>query len=415
MSLTQQQKQIIKATVPVLQQHGNEITETFYRNILEDNHGLNNIFNRGNQNNGRQAQALAGALYAYAANIDDLSPLAPVLERICQKHVSLQVTAPQYELVGQYLLAAMSKVLGDALTPDILDAWKTAYEQLADIMSGKEKAISEEQIRSTGWEGWRDFEIVGKDAESTTITSFYLKPVDGRPLPMFQPGQYLSVRTYIPELDYMQPRQYSLSDAFRSDRYRISVKRESGIDVHNLQAPACPGIFSNHLHDKKEIGDIVQVSQPAGDFFMDQTASNTDAPVVLISAGVGLTPMTSILNTIIARKDQRRVSWIHTSRNAQVEAFSDHLRKTIKAHPNVNSIVFHSAPTGTERQGIDYDVKGRLSLDLIDDDVHLMTHSTSTMYFVCGPGTFMTEVEAALKSKGVDGNRIKMEVFGVTR
>lgn len=134
MSLTKEQVAIIKATVPILKEYGNQITTLFYGTLIKENPSLNDVFSRTNQVNNHQPAALAGSLYAYASHIDDLGALSPAVEKICQKHVSLYIRPEQYEIVGTYLLRAMGEVLGDALTPEILEAWKVAYFQLANIV-----------------------------------------------------------------------------------------------------------------------------------------------------------------------------------------------------------------------------------------------------------------------------------------
>jgi Hemoglobin-like flavoprotein len=184
MGLTPEQVDIIKATVPVLEQHGLAITTTFYKNMLNENPELHAIFNTANQVTQHQQKALAGALYAYASNIDNLAALTDAVELITNKHASLYVKPEQYKIVGTYLLAAMKIVLGDALTPEIHDAWAAAYWLLADLLIEKEASL----YRSAGdWNDWREFKIDKKIPESDQITSFYLKPVDGKPLPFFPP------------------------------------------------------------------------------------------------------------------------------------------------------------------------------------------------------------------------------------
>jgi nitric oxide dioxygenase len=403
MAITKEQAQIITATVPVLAEHGVQITTTFYANLLRDIPALKNIFNTSNQRNGHQQQALAGALYAYAANIDNLEVLKPALERMCQKHVSLYVRSEHYDIVGKYLLAAMGEVLGDALTPEILDAWGAAYWQLAKIMIGREDELFK---ANNGWDEWRDFRIDQKVQESETVTSFHLKPVDGKPLPEFLPGQYISIQINIPKKGYNQARQYSLSDKYSPDYYRISVKRELGPnDV------AHPGLVSNMLHDEKEVGDIVQLSHPAGDFFLDvRQEGDRTPPVVLLSAGVGLTPLTSILNTLVKR-DGRQISWVHGSKNQKTHAFSNHVDKIAESF-NINKRVFHSDPVNGEKQGVDYDHEGRLNLGKLDADADLKLNNRAATYYICGPEQFMLELEQALRNKGVGADRINMELFG---
>nr|CAF32307.1 putative haemoglobin [Aspergillus oryzae] len=141
MPLSPEQIQLIKATVPVLQQHGTTITTVFYNNMLTAHPELNAVFNNANKVNGHQPRALAGALFAYASHIDDLGALGPAVELICNKHASLYIQPEQYQIVGKFLLEAMGEVLGDALTPEILDAWATAYWQLADLMIGREAEL----------------------------------------------------------------------------------------------------------------------------------------------------------------------------------------------------------------------------------------------------------------------------------
>ena len=161
-TLTPAQVQIIKATVPVLAAHGLAITTKFYADMLDGNPELKNIFNNTHQATGHQARALAGALYAYAANIDDLGALSPALELICHKHVSLYIRPEHYDIVGTNLLKTMKSVLGEAATQDIMDAWGAAYWQLANIMIGKEDGL----YKASGWNDWQDFTVSRKVRES---------------------------------------------------------------------------------------------------------------------------------------------------------------------------------------------------------------------------------------------------------
>lgn len=420
MPLTPEQVKIVKSTVPVLEQHGETITTVFYRNMLAAHPELNNIFNTTDQVTGRQPRALAASVYAYAKYIDDLGVLSPAVERICQKHASLYVRPEQYAIVGEYLLKAMGEVLGDALTQEIHDAWAVAYWQLADIMKKREDEILN---ASEGWTAWRKFTITSKVQESAEICSFYLEPADQTDeptkLPVFHPGQYISVRTLVPHLMYLQARQYSLSDAPGYYYYRISVKRERKVldpkDVPSAKYE--PGYISNVLHDSKQVGDTIEVSHPAGEFFFDESkVDDADAcsPVVLISAGVGQTPLMSILNTLTRfnAPTARSISFIHAARSSAVHAFGHHVRALERSHSNVNSVVFLRNVTPDDVQGEDYHHQGRLDLTKLDPQQDLFLNDEKTEYFICGPGSFMTDMEAKLQSFGVDDARIHMEVFG---
>ncbi|KAJ5344281.1 uncharacterized protein N7506_002646 [Penicillium brevicompactum] len=392
-AMTPDQIAVIKATVPVLAQHGNTITTVFYRNMLEAHPELNTIFNTPNQVNGHQPRALAGALYAYASHIDDLGALSSAVELICNKHASLYIQPDHYKIVGKYLLEAMGEVLGAALTPEILDAWATAYWQLADLMIGREKQLYEQ---SEGWTDWREFKIANKVKESEEITSFYLAPVDGKPLPTFQPGQYISVQANVPALGYPQARQYSLSDQPKPDYYRISVKKETGINSTD-PAPAVtnPGYISNLLHDTFNIGDTLQVSHPYGDFFLSPSKSDSTTPIVLISAA----------------PQARKLHFIHGARTSAGRAFKDHISRLSELSPPIQATFFTSHPVEGDKEGVDYHHVGRVDLTKLDDkDLYL--ENAETEYYICGPEKFMTDVESSLKARGVAADRIKMELFG---
>jgi nitric oxide dioxygenase len=408
--LTPDQVAIIKSTVPVLAQHGTTITTKFYHDMLEAHPELKNIFNNTHQATGHQAQALAGALYAYANNIDDLGKLSPAVELICHKHVSLFIRAEHYDIVGKHLIETMKAVLGDAATPEILDAWGAAYWQLANIMIGKEDQLYKE---TSYWPDWKDFTIAKKEKESGEITSFYFQPVDGMKLPVFKPGQYISVNVFVKELygGVWQARQYSLSDAPGKQYLRISVKREPGIEMGEPKHMTHPGYISNILHDTKNEGDVVKLSHPFGDFFYEDLEGATDAPVVLISAGVGLTALTSIFNTLVEQKSSRPITWIHGARNANTRAFKKHFDSLAANNGNVHTVYFSSSPKEDEQEKRDYDIKGRIDLDKINKHV-LHTDNDKTGYFVCGPTQFMVDVETKLKSYGVPAERVKMELFG---
>lgn len=409
--LTPAQVAIIKSTVPILAQHGATITTTFYKNLLSENPDLNSVFNLSNMQNGRQPRALAGALYAYAANIDNLAALGPAVELIAQRHASLYIKPEQYETVGTYLLAAMKQVLGDALTDDVAQAWATAYWQLADIFIAKEASLN---ATAGGLKDWTPFRIAKRVKESEEITSFYLEPVDAskKPLPTFLPGQYISIRTEVPQLGHIQPRQYSLSDAPNASYYRVSIEKEHGLDMTDPKATVHPGIISNVMHGLRNEGDIVDVSHPFGQFYFDSKSTNASAPVVLISAGVGLTCLTSILNSLVSEKSTRPISYIHAARHGNLRAFKTHMRDLAATHSNLKVVLFNKHLKEGEVQGVDYHHSGRLELAKLDKEKDLHVGNAKAQYFVCGPETFMKDVEEGLRQMGVDAGRIHSEMFG---
>ncbi|KAI0966087.1 flavohemo protein [Xylaria arbuscula] len=397
--LTPSQIAIVKSTAPVLKEHGETITTLFYKNMLDANPALRNVFNEANQIGGAQPRALAGAVFAYATYVDDLGKLSAAVERIAHKHASLNVQPEHYPIVGKHLLEAVAAVLGDACTPEIAEAWTAAYAALADIFINREQQI---YVAFENWTGWRRFKIQKKVAESSEITSFYLAPEDGVALPKYLPGQYISLQLFIPKLGLNQPRQYSLSDAPDSNAYRISVKKESGKQVD------IPGLISNKLHDEFKEGDVVELTHPAGEFFVK---IEEETPLVLISAGVGITPLISILNSAVAVGSTRKISLIHGAHGSEVRAFADAL-KSASEKPNVQTATFLSTLKAGEVQGVDYDFEGRVSLDKVGAE-GLFSDDPTANYYVCGPLSFMTDTQQYLLGHGVGQDRIHLEIFGV--
>jgi nitric oxide dioxygenase len=394
-TLTADQIARVKATVPVLAEHGGTITKHFYQRMFAHHPELKNVFNQTHQKSGNQPETLARAVYAYAANIDNLGALGPTVSRIANKHASLNIRPEQYPIVGRHLLGAMVDVLGDAVDQETLGAWQAAYGQLASIFVGTEAKLYE----SAAWSGFRPFKVARKIAESDEITSFYLTPADGSPACAFEPGQYVSVKRFVDELGVDQPRQYSLSDAPNGQWLRISVKREGA------REDALRGHVSNLLHDGVEVNTPVHVSAPMGDFTLDRKKTT---PVVLMSGGVGVTPMTSMLATLLADRSERSVTFVHACRNGRVHAFRQWLNDRVAAHPNVSRAVFYETVGADDRAGADYDFEGRLDVAKIAGKVLV----PDADYYICGPVPFMRAQCEALAASGVEATRIHTEVFG---
>ena len=389
----------VQATAPVLAEHGYAIIVRFYERLFQAHPELKNLFNMRHQERGEQQRALAGAVLAYATHIDNLPVLAAAVERITHKHASLNVRPEQYPVVGKHLLAAIQEVLGGAATDVIIRAWGEAYGELADIMIGAEAALYDEAAaRPGGWRGWRDFVVRQKRAESDVITSFFLEPADGRPIADFKPGQYISTVVDVPRLGRQQVRQYSLSDAPNGRYYRISVKRES-------EGPEqAAGYVSNLLHAYVAKGDIVRITPPFGPFHIDLEATT---PVVLISGGVGLTPLVSMMKAVL-KNSNREVVFVHGARNGKVHAMKERLKASADTNPRLTSVVFYDAPLEDDILGYDYDQVGRVDLARIAESVI----KPQADYYLCGPIPFMRMQVQALRALGVAESKIHYEVFG---
>lgn len=396
--LDQKTIELVKSTVPVLEKHGETITTRFYQLMFGNHPELLNIFNHANQKQGRQQKALAGTVYAAAMYIDNLEAILPVVNQIAHKHRSLGIKPEHYPIVGKHLLLAIKDVLGEAATDEIIDAWAQAYNVIADaFISVEAEMYDNAETQKGGWDGFRNFIVDRKVEESSVITSFYLKPEDQRTIADFIPGQYISVKIEIDGQSYTHIRQYSLSDVPGKNYYRISVKREAGTANPD-------GMVSNYLHNHVNEGDILKISAPAGDFVLDLESTS---PIVLLSGGVGLTPMMSMLKTAAEIHPERKVTFIHAAQNGNVHALRKEVEE-LSALDNVHSFIFYDSPTEEDRLNQNYDVEGYVTREWIEENV---SFNDADFYF-CGPVPFMKAVNRSLKELGIQEDRIHFEFFG---
>ena len=384
---------IVKATVPALEAHGLDIVHEMYTRMFQ-NPDIRDLFNQSHHGDaGSQPRALATAILAYAANIENLGALAPAVERIAQKHVGLQILPEHYPHVAEALLGAIAHVLGDAATDEILAAWGEAYWFLANILIAREDHIYRDLASAEGgWNGWRDFVVEEVRHESAIIASFILRPVDGGPVLRHKPGQYLTFWVEIPGHAPLK-RNYSISETPNGKSYRISVKREP------------QGIVSGWLHDAAKPGTVLKVGAPAGEFFMGE---HVDRPVILLSGGVGLTPMVAMLETIAAKHKDAAVHYAHGTLDGSTHAMRDHVRALVDGLPHGKATIFYQQPRAEDVQGRDYDVAG-----LIDADWLLAnTPVDDADFYLCGPRPFLRALVSALSLAGVEASRIHYEFFG---
>jgi len=385
-------KPYIEASVPVLRQHGLAITTLFYKNMFESHPELMNLFNMGNQANGSQQQSLAAAVFAYAANIDNTEALKPVIERIVHKHVSVGIKPEHYPIVGNHLIGAIKTVLGDAATPDLIAAWGEAYGLLADALISTEAELYKQNNQKP--DEWIKLKVIEKLHQSDNVVSFTLRADEQTHLPAFKPGQYISVAVHIEDLNLRQIRQYSLSDSTQKDTFRITVKRETG-DEYKPQ-----GNVSNWLHQHTRIGSTVNVSFPCGNFTPD---IQDRRPIGLVSAGVGITPMISILNDIAAKNPGRKVMFAHAARNRASIAHIDEIRSAKSKLENLDAVFFLN---DSKKQHLD-EREGRMDLT-----GQITPEFKNGIYYICGPQSFMDDQRDALIELGIHQENIHREVFG---
>ncbi|NSY20170.1 NO-inducible flavohemoprotein [Neorhizobium sp. AL 9.2.2] len=385
---------VIKSSVPALAAHGPAITKAMYDRLFLDDH-IRALFNHSNQGEGgSQVNALATAILAYARNIENLEPLLPVVERIAQKHIGYNILPEHYPFVARALLDAITDVLGAAATPELLDAWAEGYWFLADLLKEREADIRRDLEQSPGgWTGWRQFIISERIRESEVITSFILRPSDGSPVIRHHPGQYLTLRFELEHGTEIK-RNYSISSAPNDEYYRISVKRE-----------AAGSGGSRHLHDIALVGDTIYLSPPAGDFFLN---SDQVRPVILLSAGVGLTPMVSMIESINTDLPALEVHYIHAALNSSTHAMDRHVRSIAKSHGRIAVSTFYSDPGALDVAGQSHDYNGFINIDWLRNH----TPFVDADFYLCGPKPFLRSLINGLWEAGIEPCRIHFEFFG---
>jgi len=394
--------QIVKSTAPILQAHGETLTRHFYKRMFTHNPEVAPFFNPAHQQAGKQQRALAGAIAAYAANIDNLEVLGGAVELIAQKHASLMIKPEHYPIVGENLLASIREVLGAGATDDVINAWAAAYGFLADILIGREAQIYEGNAKKPGgWEGFKSFRVIRKEKESSNITSFYLVAADGAPLPSFKPGQYITVRSTTPD-NSTTMRNYSLSDKPGLEWFRISVKRELPPEA---DTPA--GYVSNRLHDKVEVGDTIDIAPPCGEFFLDVSEQHT-RPLVLLAAGVGITPIHSILLTALDAFAEREIILFHASLNEEVQAFRSTFDALAQKHSNLKVYYRYSDAPQTDRTPVANVSHGFVTAEYLE----ALLPGRDADYYFCGPQPFMVSLYHGLMQWGIPASQVHFEFFG---
>ena len=378
---------VVKSTIPLLESAGPALTAHFYQRMFSHNPELKDIFNMTHQRTGRQGVALFEAIAAYAKHIENLAALTAAVERIAHKHTSFNIQAEHYQIVGHHLIETLRELAGDAFSPEVEEAWTAAYLFLAQVFIDREGELYQQRHQALGgWAGAREFIVSEKTAESELVTSFVLTPADGKALLDYQPGQYIGLEVTPEKGEHVEIRQYSLSQQPNGMNYRISVKRESQ-DAH------C-GLVSHHLHDQVQVGDSVKLYPPAGDFFYVER----ERSVTLISAGVGVTPMQAMLQSL-AETRKADVTYLHACNNREQHTFVDEVATLVAANQWQQHVWY------LEGQG---QHSGQMDLSAIRDRLALDNGD----FYLCGPVAFMAFVVEQLHALGVSRDRIHYEIFG---
>ncbi|MCS0634938.1 FAD-binding oxidoreductase [Streptomyces sp. LP05-1] len=399
--LTPRSAEVVRATLPVVGAALEKIAEVFYRRMFEAHPALlRDLFNRGNQARGDQRQALAGSIVVFATALTDRTGRpggtardpGAVLSRIAHKHVSLGVAPAQYAIVHEHLFAAIGEVLGEAVTDEVAAAWDEVYWHLARTLIALESGLYAERGVLAG-DTWRPWTVTAREEHTPEVVTFRLRPADGRPAPGARAGQYVSVRVLLPD-GARQIRQYSLISTPGEPEFAIAVKR-----VDDGRSPA--GEVSHHLHDRLRTGDRLDLSAPCGDVVLDGRAGGRETPLLFASAGIGCTPMLSMLGELARDGHRAPVTVLHADRSPAADALGGVLRERVSGLPGATLRTWYEQPD-PEDPG---PRSGRMDLAGLDLPEGLRA-------YLCGPLPFMRDVRAQLLARGVPSGAVHYEVFG---
>ena len=281
--------------------------------------------------------------------------------------------------------------------PALSAGWRGSFEALLAQERGGGATTGNAGLAAASgpppaWRGFRPFRVSRKAPESSDVTSLVLEPTDGRPIAAALPGQFIVLRLEPGSGAPALMRSYSLSGAPTAARYRVSVKRESH------------GAASIYVDDKLEVGDIVQASAPRGSFTLRPGA----APVVLLSAGIGATPVLAMLHALAAEGSTREIWWLYGARSGREHPFAEETRMLLKALAHSHSHIRFSSPDPEDRANVNFDGPGRLDMQALKE----LSVPRDGDFYICGPSTFMSDLTAGLAAWGVALARIHTEGFG---
>ena len=392
--LSDNARPVIQATLPVVAEHIQEIARRFYQHLFTEHPELlDGTFNRGNQVDGSQQQALAGSVAAFAAALANTPDHVPehLLSRIAHKHASLGIRPAQYQVVHDNLMWAIADVLGDAVTPHVAAAWDEVYWLMANALINQERGLySARGVRPQTV--WRQWQVAQKIRETDDVVTFVVKRIDDRLVKTSLPGQYVTVLMPMPD-GVRQPRQYSLTRADDGEHRQFSVKWVHGGGRRD-------GEMSTLLHQSIDVGDVLTMSLPYGDVVLDDAGR----PVVFASAGIGIAPMAGMLSHLVAAGSHLRIVLLHADLDEDSFALRQQILADIGALPNASIYVWYEQGA-TSRLPVDGVFAGLMNLAQVD-------LPDNAEYYLCGPLPFMQAVRGALIERGVPPEDIQYEVFG---
>lgn len=369
-------------TLPVVGAHIGVISEVFYEKLFTAVPSLRtNLFNRTNQASRAQQQALASSVASFATLLVTQEPgdIDSIMSRIAAKHASLGVTSDLYEVVRTHLFAAIVEVLGDAVTPQVAAAWNEVYTLMANSLAEQESQLYRDVGVAEG-EVWRQALVAAREYDGAHSATLFLRPLDGKPFRTHRPGQYTSVRIRFAD-ETEQIRQYTVTHGRQSGEWALSVKRVPD------------GLVSPILVDKVAEGDQLTVSQPFGGVVVD----NDDSPLLLISAGIGVTNTLATLQYLATYNPGREVTIVHVERSAYEHVRRIEFSTVVKALPNSELFLRYKDFDGEHEDG--------------RNPLTRVPLPSGAQTYVCGPVEFMRSIRRELIGAGLPPASIHFEAF----
>lgn len=372
--LSEREKDVVKETVPVLQDKGVEITSNFYARMFKQHPELKNMFNQTNQQRGLQSTALAQSVLAAAVNIDHLEAILPVVKEIAYKHCALQVPPAGYDIVGENLIAAIKEVVGLDDDHEIIKTWKKAYQEIADIFISVEKDIYKDML----WDGFQPFKVETIEQVSSDIKAFTVSSGE-YDLSQFVPGQYITVDVGSEKMPYRAKRHYSIVKGDKN-HLTFAVKRDVTTEHE--------GEVSTILHDEFQEGDNINLTAPVGPFHVVEKGNRQ----LFLGSGIGVTPLVSMFNEVV--NDNGEARFIQVTNDMDDAPFSSLL--TAIANENTQAT---------------YDLYDKNKNGYIGSEQLKQWIDNDTEIYVCGGKSFIQLMVKALKELNIDESKIHYETF----
>lgn len=381
--LSEKARPVIDATLPVIAERINDITPDFYQRMFTARPDLmDGMFSRSSQLEGTQPRALAGSIAVFASYILENPNKYPdeVLSRVAHKHAALGLRQEEYPTVYKYLFEAIAANLGDILTPEIAEAWTEVYWLMADALIKLENGLYSVQANDAMF---APFTIVDRQETGENVVVFTFEPANALPMTDAIAGQYVTLITKARD-GLRQPRQFTLLPSEKNQR-RVAIKLDPN------------GEMTEILHEK-QVGDVLEISNPYGDVTLGGFGDSEDQPLYLFSAGIGVTPMVAFLSELAATGSKREVVVVHADRSFATWPLRDEMVRYVEMLEN-GKLVFFSEADG------EGDFEGRV-------DVSKLNVPANASVYLCGPLPFMQGVRSQLVEAGIPGTQIQYEIFG---